>query len=80
MNEKVGRRHLELGEYCGSTDFKSRTWEVFKVENPLAQVKDEESEGKEIPDVCMINPHEEEEEVEFSELLDGWQHQPLFKL
>ena len=51
MNEKVGRRNLELGEYCASSDFKSRTHqEVFKAENPLAPVKDVE-ENEEVNNV-----------------------------
>ena len=44
MNEKNGTGKLELGEYCGSFDFKSRTLEVIKVENPLTQQAMEENE------------------------------------
>ena len=54
MNEKAGRRNMELGEYCGSFDFKSRTEEVFKVENPLAPVKDVE-ENERVTNVNQDN-------------------------
>ena len=46
MNEKNGTGKLELGEYCGSFDFKSRTQEVVKAENPLIPVKDVEENEK----------------------------------